>query len=87
MAEIVNVSPIENGVYQRKDVEVTFSPTFKVVTIRQGSHKVQVDGSFFTDVSTVMSRASDEQAAGEVRDAMILNTRGTSHALPTADWI
>ena len=84
--KVIQKGPIENGLYQRKDVEVTFSPTFKVVTIRQGSHKVQVDGSFFTDVSTVMSRASDEQAAGEVRDAMILNTIGTSHALPRSDW-
>ena len=74
---LINCNPIENSIYSWKNVKIDFGKDFSKIEIEQDGKKIYVNGSFFTDVNTVINNAVRENSD------LLINTVGTSLALPT----
>jgi len=76
---LINCNPVENSIYFWNNVKIDFGKDFSKIVIEQDGKKIYVNGSFFTDVKTVMNNVVEENTD------LLINIVGTTLASPNMD--
>ena len=79
-SNLINCNPIENSIYNWRNVKVNLGENCSHIEIEQDGKKIYVNGSFFTDDITVINNAMNSNK--KLFDKIVLNIIGTSNALP-----
>lgn len=79
-SNLINCNPIENSIYNWRNVKVNLGEDCSHIEIEQDGKKIYVNGSFFADVITVINNAMNSNK--KLFDKIVLNIIGTSNALP-----